>query len=127
MKYSPIMVVGIAISAIGFARAETPATAGQPACLIAGWENPASVCVSHNRTIAATCYICHGPNGISQGAVPGLAGQDKDYLITAMKEFRDGKRESSVMKKYAMGYSDSEYEALAVHFSSIKPKSGEAK
>ncbi len=92
----------------------------KPVCLIAGWENPASVCVAHTKTIAATCYICHGPNGKSSGAIPALAGQDKAYLVTAMKDFKAGKREATVMKKYAMGYTDSEYEALGEFFASIK-------
>lgn len=98
----------------------TPALAAAPTCLIAGWENPASVCTSHHRTLAATCFICHGPNAKSQMAIPGLAGQDKAYLVQAMKDFRDGKRESTVMKKYALGYTDSEYEALAALFAAIK-------
>lgn len=91
-------------------------------CLIAGWENPPSVCKSHTRTIAATCFVCHGPNGKSEGAVPSLAGQDKAYLVNAMKEFRDGKRDDSVtvMKKYAIGYTDQEYEDLAAFFAAVK-------
>jgi cytochrome subunit of sulfide dehydrogenase len=111
----------------GFACLTGPALAadaakipGEPVCLIAGWENPPSVCAAHTKTIAATCYICHGPNGKSSGAIPGLAGQDKAYLATAMKEFRDGKREATVMKKYALGYTDSEYEALGEFFAAIK-------
>lgn len=91
-----------------------------PPCLIAGWENPASVCVAHTKTIAATCFICHGPNGKSMGAIPSLAGQDKAYLVVAMQEFKSGKRESSVMKKYALGYTDSEYEDVAAYFAAIK-------
>ncbi|MEW5786531.1 MAG: c-type cytochrome [Pseudomonadota bacterium] len=89
-------------------------------CLIAGWENPRSVCVAHTKTIAATCLICHGPNGRSLGAIPSLAGQDKAYLVAAMKDFKSGKRESTVMQKYAVGYSDQEYEDLAELFASIK-------
>lgn len=96
------------------------AKAETPPCLIAGWENPASVCIAHTKTIAATCFICHGPNGKSMGAIPSLAGQDKAYLVTAMQEFKSGKRESSVMKKYALGYTDSEYEDVAAYFAAIK-------
>lgn len=91
-----------------------------PVCLIAGWENPPSVCAAHTKSITATCFICHGPNGKSVAAIPGLAGQDKNYLVTAMKEFRDGKRDSTVMKKYALGYTDSEYEEIAAFFAAIK-------
>ncbi len=89
-------------------------------CLIAGWENPASVCAAHTKTIAATCFICHGPNGKSNGAIPSLAGQDKAYLSEAMRDYKSGKRESTVMQKYALGYTDSEYEALAAYFAAIK-------
>lgn len=96
--------------------------AAQPAaqvCLIAGWENPASVCSAHTRAITATCFICHGPNGKSTAAIPGLAGLDKDYLVAAMKDFRDGKRDSTVMRKYALGYTDREYEDIAAFFAGI--------
>lgn len=89
-------------------------------CLIAGWENPRSVCVAHTKTIAATCLICHGPNGKSLGAIPSLAGQDKTYLVAAMQDFKSGKRESTVMQKYAVGYSDTEYEDLAELFANMK-------
>lgn len=89
-------------------------------CLIAGWENPSSVCAAHTKSIAATCFICHGPNGRSETAIPGLAGQDKAYLIAAMKDFRDGKRESTVMRKYALGYTDREYEDIATFFAAIR-------
>jgi sulfide dehydrogenase cytochrome subunit len=100
--------------------AEAGTQADTPPCLIAGWENPASVCVTHTKTIAATCFICHGPNGKSNGAIPSLAGQDKAYLVAAMQDFKSGKREASVMKKYALGYTDSEYEEIAAYFAAIK-------
>jgi len=101
---------------------EKPAKTDAPVCLIAGWENPPSVCASHNRTLAATCFNCHGPNGKSNGAIPSLAGVAKADIVNAMKEFRSGKRDdyATVMKKYAAGYSDSEYEAMAEYFSNIK-------
>lgn len=89
-------------------------------CFIAGWENPQSVCVAHTKTIAATCLICHGPQGKSLGAIPSLAGQDTAYLVAAMKDFKSGKRESTVMQKYAIGYTDSEYEELAAYFAAMK-------
>lgn len=96
-----------------------PAVA-EDVCNIAGYEVPLTVCNSHNRTLASTCFNCHGPNGVSNAAIPGLAGQDKAYLVTAMKEFRDGKREATVMQKYAMGFTDEEYETLAALFSSMQ-------
>jgi len=90
-------------------------------CLIAGWENPPSVCAAHTKVISATCFNCHGFNGKSNSAIPSLAGQEKAYFVTAMKDFRDGKREGiTVMQKYALGYTDDEYEAMAEFFAKIK-------
>jgi cytochrome c553 len=108
------------LALVGALLAGGSAQAAEPVCLIAGWENPASVCTSHHRTLAATCFICHGPNGKSQMAIPPLAGQDKAYFVQAMKDFKAGKRESTVMQKYALGYTDSEYEAMAEFFAAIK-------
>ncbi|MEW6119518.1 MAG: c-type cytochrome [Pseudomonadota bacterium] len=92
------------------------------ACRIAGLEKPPSICASHNRTLAATCFNCHGPDGRSNGAIPSLAGQSRSDIVNAMKEFRSGQRDeyATVMKKYALGYTDSEYEAMAEYFSNIK-------
>ncbi len=105
-------------SSFGFAAAGK----AKPAkiCLIAGYENPPSICAVHTKVISSTCFNCHGPDGKSSTAIPSLAGQDKEYFVTAMKEFRDGKRDTTVMKKYALGYTDSEYEAMAEFFAKIK-------
>ena len=89
-------------------------------CFIAGWENPPSVCAAHTRVVAATCNNCHGPNATSSTAIPSLAGQEKEYFVTAMKDFRDSKRENTVMHRYALGYTDEEYEALGEFFAKIK-------
>jgi len=114
------LMSGLAGAADAPANAPPSAPPSTPPCLIAGWENPQSVCVTHTKTIASTCYVCHGPSGKSLGAIPSLAGQDKAYFIAAMREFKTGKRDSTVMRKYAVGYTDTEYEALAEHFAAIK-------
>lgn len=98
----------------------TSASAADAPCIVAGVEKPASVCAMQTRIYASTCYICHGPNGKSEHAIPGLAGQDKDYLILAMKEQKSGARETSVMRKYMLGYTDTEIEQLAALFANMK-------
>jgi cytochrome c553 len=111
----------LSVPALATEAAAPAASVAAPApCLIAGWENPASMCAAHTKTIAATCFICHGPNGKSNGAIPSLAGQDKAYLVASLKDFKSGKRESTVMKRYALGYSDTEYEEIAEFFAAIK-------
>jgi cytochrome subunit of sulfide dehydrogenase len=116
----------LAIAAVAALLCSGPAMAGKAKakaaepCLIAGWENPPSVCVAHTRVIVATCFNCHGPNGKSSSAIPTLAGQDKAYFLAAMNEFKNGQRESTVMKKYALGYTDEEYAAMGEYFAKIK-------
>jgi len=72
------------------------------------------------RFMAANCAYCHGPDGKSRGAIPSLAGLERGYFVQAMKDFRDGKRDGTVMQKHALGYTDAEFEAMAAWFAAIK-------
>ena len=59
------------------------------------------------RSLAANCAACHGTNGISAGgAIPGLAGMNKEYFLNQLTAFKEGKREATVMHQIAKGYSD---------------------
>ncbi|RMD69112.1 MAG: cytochrome C [Gammaproteobacteria bacterium] len=64
-----------------------------------------------------TCAGCHGTDGVSPGPIPGIRGFPKDYLVTTMKAFRDGKRPATIMDRIAKGYTDEEIEAMAEYFS----------
>ena len=73
------------------------------------------------RALAANCAACHGTNGYSVGgAVPGLAGANKEYFVAQMKAFKEGKREATVMHQIAKGYSDAEIAAIADFFAAQK-------
>ncbi len=73
------------------------------------------------RALAANCSACHGTNGNSAGgAVAGLAGMNKDYLVGQMKLFKEGKREATLMHQIAKGYSDAEISAMADFFAAQK-------
>ena len=73
------------------------------------------------RDIAANCTNCHGTDGRSRGAIPAIAGQDKAYLVQQLKDFRDGKRPSTIMQQLAKGYSDAQIEAAAAYLATQKP------
>lgn len=74
------------------------------------------------RALAATCATCHGTDGRSVGNVPpSLAGQNRQILLQAMRDFRDGKRTATIMHQQAKGYTDAQFELLADYFSAIKP------
>jgi sulfide dehydrogenase cytochrome subunit len=70
------------------------------------------------RSMAATCAACHGTGGrsASGSSVPGLAGRPAESTVEAMKAFKDGKREATLMHQIAKAYSDAEIAALAAYF-----------
>jgi sulfide dehydrogenase cytochrome subunit len=74
------------------------------------------------RNLAATCFTCHGTDGRSVGGVPpSLAGQNKNYLLQQMRDFRDGKRPATIMHQHAKGYTDAQLDLIAGYFASVKP------
>ena len=85
--------------------------------------NPLSVLAGDleaGRKKSASCGACHGAVGISpNGAWPNLAGQQKDYLIKQMKEFRQGTRVDPWMSPMAKPLTDEDIEDLAAFFNSL--------
>ncbi|NOQ69268.1 MAG: c-type cytochrome [Gammaproteobacteria bacterium] len=81
----------------------------------------ASFAGASGAMLGNTCAGCHGTNGISNGpASPSLAGLDYDYLVDAMKSFKEGERRSTIMSRIAKGYSDEEIEAMSKFFADKK-------
>lgn len=77
--------------------------------------------LTHGKSMAATCYSCHGTDGKSHTAIPALAGMDKAYFVQQMQDFKNGKREATVMHQHAKGYTDEEFVQMAEVFAAIKP------
>lgn len=74
------------------------------------------------RSLAATCFACHGTDGRSVGGVPpSLAGLNKDYLLKQLQEFRDGKRPATIMHQHAKGYTDEQLNLIAGYFAAVLP------
>lgn len=74
------------------------------------------------RSLAASCFTCHGTDGRSVGGVPpSLAGQNRDYLLKQLQEFRDGKRPATIMHQYAKGYTDEQLNLIAGYFAAVTP------
>ena len=75
------------------------------------------------RDLAAACAICHGTNGWSAGGnLPHLAGQPADYVVQQLRDFRDGRRPATIMTQIARGYTDEQYQLMAVFFAAQKVK-----
>jgi len=89
-------------------------------CLTIAAVHPIAARADAGRDVAATCAACHGTDGRSRGDIPSLAGRDKVELVRAMREFREGRRASTIMQQLAKGYSDGEIEAAAAYFAGQK-------
>lgn len=71
---------------------------------------------------AAVCVACHGADGI--GVVPmypDLAGQHPDYLVQALKEYKDGERTNAVMVGMAAPVKEADMWIIADYYASLKP------
>jgi len=92
------------------------------ALLAAGFAAPAGAQdPTYARNLSAACFTCHGTDGRSAGGIPpSLAGQNKDYLLQQMKDFKAGKRPATIMHQQAKGYTDQELEAIAGYFAGVK-------
>lgn len=77
---------------------------------------------AYARSLAATCFACHGTDGRSVDNVPpSLAGQNRKYLLQQLIDFKTGKRPATVMHQHAKGYTDEQLALIAGYFASIKP------
>lgn len=85
-------------------RAATPASARTP---------PAA---------AAVCVACHGADGV--GIVPqypSLAGQHPDYLVQALREYKDGERKNPVMASMSLPVTEQNMWIVAEYYASLRP------
>lgn len=76
------------------------------------------------KLTARGCAGCHGYDGNSLNPyVPNLAGQPSEYLIKAIEDYRDGKRENDLMVMPVKNLSRSTIENLAAFYSMQMPES----
>ncbi|MCX8048158.1 MAG: cytochrome c [Methylohalobius sp.] len=69
----------------------------------------------------AVCAGCHGQDGIATNpAYPNLAGQNAQYLVAAMKAYKDGSRNNPIMKPMVEALSEADLENIAAYYASLK-------
>ncbi|MET0218454.1 MAG: cytochrome c [Burkholderiales bacterium] len=65
------------------------------------------------------CAACHGADGNSLVPdFPRLAGQQPDYLLKALKDYKSGARKNAIMAPQAASLSEQDMEDLAAYFAS---------
>ena len=76
------------------------------------------------RLRAQTCMGCHGAPGLRNAypgyRVPKLGGQHPQYLIDALKGYKEGKRSHPTMRAQAADLSDQDMADIAAYFASLK-------
>ena len=70
----------------------------------------------------AQCQGCHGIDGFKTAfptvySVPKIGGQSYDYLVVALKAYRDGDRTNETMHAIASSLSDQDIDDLAAYYS----------
>ena len=84
--------------------------AGTACLLLAAGAVAAAGNPADGRTKSETCLGCHGVpsynNVYPTYHVPRLPGQHADYIVAALKEYRDGKRKHPTMNAQASTLSD---------------------
>ncbi len=79
------------------------------------------------KTIVYTCHGCHGVPGYENAypnyRVPKIAGQNRQYIINALHDYKSGKRKHPTMDAQARGLTDQQIEDVATYLSSLRGKS----
>lgn len=65
---------------------------------------------------ATSCTGCHAMSTSVETAVPHLNGRKPAELAAAMREFKAGTRQATVMGRIAKGFSDPEIDAISAWF-----------
>jgi cytochrome c553 len=81
----------------------------QPSTQVVGTPPPAT----------QTCVACHGTDGAKTVGddYPILAGQQPDYIVQALNDYKSGKRKNAVMGGIIGGIDAKDFEAIALFFS----------
>ncbi|HRQ35973.1 MAG TPA: cytochrome c [Chiayiivirga sp.] len=63
------------------------------------------------------CATCHGEDGRSRiRGTPHLHGQDEDYLVASMLQYRDGQRSHGAMRAVVGALSEADIRAFAAWY-----------
>jgi cytochrome c553 len=77
------------------------------------------------RDLTEKCDRCHAAGaaaGTGAMVVPKIAGQDRDYLMMAMRAYRDDRRENTAMHIMSLPYGDAVIESIASYYASQPAK-----
>lgn len=77
------------------------------------------------RSLIYTCAGCHGVTGYENAYptyhVPRIAGQNYDYLVAALNEYKKGERSHPTMRAQGESLSEDDIRNIAAYLSSLAP------
>ena len=75
------------------------------------------------KPLTYTCQGCHGITGYKNAYpnyhVPRIAGQNFDYLVAALTEYKKGERSHPTMRAQGQSLSDEDIRNVAAYLSSL--------
>ncbi|MEO6366064.1 MAG: cytochrome c [Luteimonas sp.] len=98
----------------------------QAPALAADLSAPAAGDANKGRQLIYTCQGCHGITGYRNAypnyRVPRIGGQSKEYLVTALGEYKKGSRKHPTMQAQSESFSDQDIADIAAFLSTLKQK-----
>ncbi|RZT04466.1 Cytochrome c553 [Duganella sp. CF402] len=90
---------------------------------------PGDPLIGREKADTERCLECHGAPTEGQGFSTGtdgkfarLGGQQYEYIVKQVKDFRSGKRKHEFMQMMARGISDADLADIAAYFASLPPE-----
>jgi sulfide dehydrogenase cytochrome subunit len=65
---------------------------------------------------ASSCTGCHASSKVADPAIPRIAGRSANDIAKALREYRGGTLQSSVMGRIAKGFDEQQIDTLAAWF-----------
>jgi cytochrome c553 len=86
-------------------------------------QTPAAGDAAAGKAAAASCSACHGDMGVSGNpATPSIAGQDAEYVVAALRAYKDGSRKDDSMKGPAAPLDEKAMRDLAAYYAAQQPQ-----
>ena len=77
--------------------------------------------------VIGRCFLCHGGTGDSSSPLyPKLAGQNVEYLLKQLRNFKLRERDSNDMRKVVADMTEEDFQAVAYFFSQQEPSRGKS-
>lgn len=78
-----------------------------------------SASVGRGATLALSCTMCHGAQGMSRSDAPNLAGQYPEVISKQLYDYKNGNRANPIMVALSKGLTDENIADLAAYYASL--------